>query len=460
MHTNSTSNSTVSNKTRWSQGTPTPSSHTRWRRPAQLLLSMTMSACLSACQLIDMARFSYANANATQQWENAEHSTTIPFTLIDNHIILPVRVNGSEPLNFVLDSGAGTNVIIDSRRSRALQLKMQGELTAAGVGTGPDPVVHIVPDTSLTTGDLSLEGLSVIYLPLDAIPFFDELDHVYFDGVIGAPFFSRFVVEIDYDRGLISFTEPQAAYERIESLGENWREIPLHIKSGVPYIEAQVNPGNDKSIAVKLLMDTGFRGVVSLTPSTHASLEEPTKYFQRVDQGLSGDVINRVAMSESLTLAGYRLHRLPVDYAMAGGETEDGSNGIVGNDVLQQFNIVFDYPNKRLFLTPNENFNAGVAADRSGLLIRPHVDGAVIKSIAPGSTGQSSPLQIGDIITAFDNQAVNYQSIRELKRTLASSGDSVHLCWLSAAVQHCGDLKLASRFDKHPSGATLNTDVR
>ena len=54
--------------------------------------------------------------------------------------ILPVRVNGSGPLNFVLDSGAGATVIIDSRATRNLQLEMQGEVTVSGVGTGDDPV--------------------------------------------------------------------------------------------------------------------------------------------------------------------------------------------------------------------------------------------------------------------------------------------------------------------------------
>ena len=410
---------------------------------------MAMTLYLSGCQLVEMARFSYANTKASHQWANDQLSTTIPFTLIDDHIILPVRVNGSGTLNFVLDSGAGAMAIIDSRASRALQLQMGGEVPVSGAGEGPDPIAHIVSDTGFSAGDLSLQGLSVIYLPLDAIPFFDDLDDVYFDGVIGAPFFSRFIVNIDYDRQLVTFTEPSAAAERLAKLGDSWREVPLQIESGVPYMTARVDPGEGVPVEVKLLVDTGFRGELSLTPATHDGLSEPLEYFPSVNQGLSGDVLSRVAMSESLELSGYRIDGLPVRYAMAGGESESGSNGILGNAVLQKFNLVFDYPNQRLYLTPSRKFDVPVQVDRSGLQIRPHVAGGIVKRIAPGSSGQASSIQTGDIITSFDNRPVSYQSIADLKRALGSGRDSVHLCWRSGNEHHCEDLALASRFEKH-----------
>ena len=413
------------------------------------MLSIALLLCLGGCQLVEMARFSYANAKSTHHWANAQLSTTVPFKMVDDHIIVPVRVNGSEPLNFVLDSGAGAMVIIDSRSSRGLQLEMGGEFSVSGTGTGPDPVARIVRDTGFALGDVRLQGLSVIYLPLEAIPFFEDLDDVYFDGVIGAPFFARFIVDIDFDRQLITFSEPSAAASRLAKLGDNWRAVPLQLDSGVPYMTATVDPGQGEPVEAKLLVDTGFRGALSLTPDTHEGLDEPQEYFQSLSQGLSGDVISRVAISDSLTMSGYQLHDLPVSYAMAGGESENDSNGILGNAVLQKFNLAFDYPNKRLYLSPNRNFAAPMPVDRSGLLIRPHVAGGIVKRIAPGSTGQASSLQTGDIITSYDDTPVSYQNIADLKRVLGSNRDSVHLCWRSGDERHCEDLALASRFRKH-----------
>jgi predicted aspartyl protease len=409
----------------------------------RLLMGAPLLVFFSACQFVDMARFSYANSKATLHWENDQRTTTIPFTLIDNHIVMPVRVNGSEPLNFVLDSGAGASVIIDSRGSRRLQLEMGGEISVSGVGDGPNPVARIVPDTAFSLGDVSLGGQSVIFLPLESIPFFDDLDDVYFDGVIGAPFFTRFVIEIDHNLQQVSFTDPSVAKERFS---DEWQEVGLEIESGVPYMTAQVDVGRGLPVDVKLLVDTGFRGALSLTPSTDEKLEKPIEYFQAIGEGLSGDVVSQVAMSESLTLAGYRLSQLPVSYAISGGESEDGSNGIVGNEVLQQFNLVFDYARERLLFTPSQNFPTSIGADRSGLQVRPHAAGGIVKRIAPGSTGELSPLQVGDIITTFDDVPVSYASVAELKRTLATDRESVHLCWQSGVRQHCDDLLLASRF--------------
>ena len=149
---------------------------------------------LSGCQLAELAQFGYANATATHRWLGEARSTTLPFELIDDHIVLPVSINASEPLRFVLDSGAAATVVFESQGTKAVPLEMTGKLPVSGVGDGPDPEAFVVADTALSMGSIRLEGLSVIYLPLSSIPFFSNLDEVYFDGVIGAPFFERFVV--------------------------------------------------------------------------------------------------------------------------------------------------------------------------------------------------------------------------------------------------------------------------
>ena len=400
---------------------------------------------LGGCQVADMVQFSYANATASHHWVGDARSTSVHFELVDDHIIVPVAVNASAPLNFVVDSGAAASVIFESRNTRSLSLELGAELPVSGVGTGASPVAHVVKNTDLSLGSASLEGLSVIYLPLASVPFFENLDEVYFDGVIGAPFFERFVVEIDYDRQLISFSEPGSAKTRIEDRGGNWQELPLQIQSGVPYLTTQISTGPEQSVAVKLLVDTGYRGPVSLTPETHEKIDEPVDYFSTVGQGLSGDVEIRVGASESLNIGGFTLNNVPVAYSISGGESENGSNGLLGSEILGQFNTVFDYPNGRMFIAPNRQFATPINADRSGLLLRPHRLGAVVKSIANGSAGHESELQVGDIITSVDEQPMTRASITKLKRLLASDCETVAVCWLSSDQPQCENLALASR---------------
>ena len=400
------------------------------------------------CQLTDMARFSYDNARSSYSWNTQAKETTVPFILIDNHIIVPVRINDSEPMNFVLDSGAGANLILESRNTRPLELPSSGQITVSGVGTGPHPIAHIIRDTTLTLGTLQMEGQSVIQLPLDSVPFFTETDDVYFDGVVGAPFFQRFTVTIDYDRQLVTFSELSTVVGG-EISGKEWQAIPLQIEGGVPYLTAQVTNDQGTGVEVKLLVDTGARGSVSLTPASHAELHAPQLYFSRVDQGISGDVESRVTMLESLLLGSYQLDSLPVDYAMSGGESENSSNGILGNETLSRFNLIFDYANERILLKPNQRFAEPMFADRSGLLLRPHRLGSIVRHIAPDSGAASSSLQTGDIITSFDASPVTEITVGELKRVLSSEAPLVHLCWQSGTQAQCEDVVLADRFRRH-----------
>lgn len=414
---------------------------------------------LSACQLADVAQFGYANATATHHWVGEARTTTLHFELIDDHIILPVSLNGSEPLDFVLDSGAAATVILESHQTSKLPLEIAGELPVSGVGTGPDPVAHIVKDTSLSLGSVSLEGLSVVYLPLSSVPFFDHFDEVYFDGVIGAPFFERFVVEIDYDRQLISFSEPGSVETQIGSYGSGWQELGLQVQSGVPYLTTQISTGSGQTVEVKLLVDTGYRGPVSLTPDTHDEIDEPGEYFTTVSQGLSGDVESRVGMSELLTMGTYQLNNLPVSYSISGGESEAGSNGLLGNQVLSRFNLVFDYPNERMFVVPNQSFAVPIAADRSGLRMRPHRAGAVVKTIAGGSAGARTGLRVGDIITSIDDTPISRSNFTELTRLTSSDRETLSVCWLAADQPRCGQLVLASRFQEHEQRLGVRSPV-
>ncbi|MFT7048009.1 MAG: putative aspartyl protease [Halioglobus sp.] len=412
-------------------------------------LALASLVFLSGCQLADMVQFSYANSVATHHWVDEAKSTTVHFELIDGHIVLPVSINGSAPLNFVLDSGAAAAVILESRHTTTLSLELGAELPVSGVGTGPSPVARVVKDTTLSLGSVRLEDLSVIYLPLESVPFFNNFDEVYFDGVIGAPFFERFVVEIDYDRQLISFSEPDSAQARIELRDDDWREIPLQLQSGVPYITTQISIAPEQSVAVKLLVDTGYRGPVSLIPETHSEIHEPGEYFSTVGQGLSGDVQIKVGMSESFSLADFELNYVPVSYSISGGQSDDDSNGLLGNEVLSHFNVVFDYPNERMFVKPNQQFAVPISADRSGLLIRPHRLGAVVKSIARGALGRGSELRAGDIITSIDDTPMTRSSISKLKQLLASERETVSVCWQSGEQAYCEELALASRFEQH-----------
>jgi len=60
---------------------------------------------------------------------------TIPFQSVDKLIFLPVQVNGSAPLWFVLDSGA-SGCVIEKKSAEKLGLKTAGAEQRQGAGAG------------------------------------------------------------------------------------------------------------------------------------------------------------------------------------------------------------------------------------------------------------------------------------------------------------------------------------
>lgn len=82
---------------------------------------------------------------------------SIPFDFFSNQILLKVSVNGSEPVWFILDSGA-SGCVIDAGHAQKLEIKAEGEKQGHGAGNGS---VRFATARHVTYG---LPGLS---LPVD-----------------------------------------------------------------------------------------------------------------------------------------------------------------------------------------------------------------------------------------------------------------------------------------------------
>src|SRR5215467_9847298 len=88
----------------------------------------------------------------------AQNATTkkpieIPFRLVENVVWLQVRVNNSRPLNFMLDTAAGTDAV-NRRVADELNLPLVEMGTRANIGAG-DGVTRMafVPNVQTSVGE-------------------------------------------------------------------------------------------------------------------------------------------------------------------------------------------------------------------------------------------------------------------------------------------------------------------
>ena len=97
---------------------------------------------------------------AVSQTATTVYPITIPFDLVNRHIILKVKVNNSQPLSFVLDTG-DQFAIIELERARALGLKLEGNVRVGGAGAAQS-MGSFVREANFT-----LPGLAVFSQPVE-----------------------------------------------------------------------------------------------------------------------------------------------------------------------------------------------------------------------------------------------------------------------------------------------------
>ena len=67
---------------------------------------------------------------------NGQTHAEIPFTLVNNLIVVEVVVAGKRPMNFILDNGTANPVIFQRNHIRGLPLNLGRRITVRGAGVG------------------------------------------------------------------------------------------------------------------------------------------------------------------------------------------------------------------------------------------------------------------------------------------------------------------------------------
>src|SRR5437762_2129116 len=88
----------------------------------------------------------------------------IPFELTSNVIFLQVRVNGSEPLWFVLDTGA-PGTVLDTSRAKMLGIKVSGGGNIEGAGENT-AAAGMAKDVPFNLTGLDFQAREIAVLPL------------------------------------------------------------------------------------------------------------------------------------------------------------------------------------------------------------------------------------------------------------------------------------------------------
>jgi aspartyl protease len=322
----------------------------------------TLLLCLISC----------SNAfSAEARFSSGKSALAIPFELDDNLIYVRVSVNGSQPLSFLLDTGAHT--IIHTRQARSIGLKLKPLGQAGGIGAHQPDVYLVTERVSFSLPGVTLSPDRLVAISLDAVEgcvnefVVDEqgLGNIpsagsrpsgtrrEVDGILGKEFFDQFVVEIDYARRLLNVYE-RSSYK----YAGTGKVIRLEIGEQHIFAQAQITAAGRAALAGRFLLDTGSAMAVSLLKpfvDSHSLLPSTKGLTPLPVCGLGGHAEEKSWMGtlEALQLGEFKIAD-PVTEFRTSEPTTD-ADGFIGGAVFRRFKVIFDYSRRRMILEPRND---------------------------------------------------------------------------------------------------------
>ena len=277
-----------------------------------------------------------------------KHSMTIPFELSNNHIYVKVRINNSDTLDFLFDSGAGASgIVIDSTLASNINLKATGKVSVGLTGGQGDFL--ITDSVSLTIDKLFVQKQKIAWLQLKAQE--KEEGHK-IDGILSYSFFKYFVFEIDYKNKILTITDP--VYFNDKALKNKIKMIDLG-NNKVPIVKGVLTTKGNKAIKTEFNFDTGHDEyfVVGKKFILKNKLENDTLQVQpeRNNFGFGGETIHKSAIINSFKIGSLTISNPNTIFSFDQDGIYSTLDGVLlGGLFFKNYKLTLNYPKKYLVL--------------------------------------------------------------------------------------------------------------
>ena len=352
----------------------------------------------------------------------------IPVDIQHNIVLIPLRINGSFEMNFILDTGVKTTILTEAVIASFLDLSSTDNVKIHGLGEG-DPIIATIAKNvaiSLPNG-VNGKGMNVVVLPPDLISYSGMFGRPVY-GIIGYEVFGQFVVEIDYKHKFIKLHDPFSYKAR-----KKYTSVPIKIIKSKPYTTATMTDFAGTEIKKTWLLDTGASTAITLFDKDLSVPDNSVRAF--LGKGLSGNVYGQLARAPRFELAefvfeeiiaGYpdttSLNLLPKDVLWYGN---------IGSEILSRFRVIFDYHRGRMYLKKNSSFKESFDYNVSGLEIissGAEYDTYIISYVRPNSPADLAGVKVNDEIVAMNGFSLDNFEISDIYGTLSKrAGRFVHL---------------------------------
>lgn len=257
---------------------------------------------------------------------------------VRGHLFVHPLVNGKDVGWFILDTCAEV-MMIDMKTADTLGLEKVGASAITGVGGTIVEPFRIAKE--FQWGPAKEQNL--VFCELDA-EFLTKAFGLPVAGIVGADVFKRFIVEIDVVQPRVALYD----VTKYQLTKGNWE--PIHFFGGNPAVAGTYE--GDRTGFFQL--DTGANaGIMVNSPYVKGlHLLDGRKLGQDGVGGFGGNITSFSGTMDWIAFGGHRFDKVPASFSMAeqGALANPDVVGVVGQQVMTPFNMVWDFGHYRVAL--------------------------------------------------------------------------------------------------------------
>lgn len=318
--------------------------------------------------------------------------------------------------NFVFDTGA-SNLYFDSLYYADGNFQYENTTTAKlpGAGSKPQDVIVILDFVGFQFANYLYETNIVPVLQLK--PILGDFS----DGIIGLEYFAESVFELNYSQEYVIL------HQNDQSLNLNdYHKIELEKIGNRLFIPLSVQIDSAIKIEGRFQLDFGSGGTVTMTSSIAEkyNLEEVIKekvaYFTKYG-GVGGESSSFEFLSSSVSIGAFDFDSVVLEYSVdkSGALASNEHLGLLGNGILERFDVLIDFMEPALYLKPNEEYKDPFEFSSLGFSYvdrNQSMKSWIVTGLYKESHAEKSGLQIDDRIISVNHipiSEIDYPSQHE-----------------------------------------------
>ncbi|GAB5525795.1 MAG: hypothetical protein Roseis2KO_36670 [Roseivirga sp.] len=318
---------------------------------------------------------------------------------MNGHMYIDLKINDSEPLHFVFDTGAAANLLSDKA---AKSLGIEGSGRQSVQGASGSTTIKSANIREMNIQGIIFQGAEFLILDIDHLS--DE-DHP-LSGIVGASILNNFIVEIDYDQSEIKLFSRKGF-----KAPDDWIEKSFSLQPfGVPIISATITLPSGEKLTGPYLVDTGAATTIKFnTPFVNENklIEKLGDHYSYTSRALSNEATDEVSKLPAFEVFGQTF----TDFVVRLSQVRQGVSsyaqvdGILGLEILKRFNVIYDYGWQTMYLKPNTDFDEVFRLNHDGMKVEKEQGVFTVQRVHSGSASDLADIRVGDQITALDGKS-------------------------------------------------------